>query len=187
MRELAVRIKFVSACLGNVRRECYVRGKKRPHYLLPRSPNGKVTFLNTWWQAVLKRAAEILCKHHSEIKKIRFDVEVDGSPRQLEQLVEDIDGKEVKTLTGHFHRYFRADRFAKHEAFFPGAVIGLRCIVPTAISDDDFRRLMELAGKYCGISPGCPNEFGYFTVESIQATGRGRSQNEAAQKEPTTP
>jgi len=141
-----------------------------------------VTFLNTWWQAILKRAAELLCKHHTEVKKIRFALEVEGLSHPLEDVTEEIDGKKVTTLRGHFHRYYKADRFAKHEAFFPGSVIELRCIVPQKISDDDFRRLLELAGKYCGISPACPNEYGFFTVESIQSTGRGKENKE---KEPT--
>ena len=187
MRELAVRIKFISACLGNVKRQCYVRGKPRSHYLLPRSPNDRVTFLNTWWQAILKRAAEIHCQHQSEVKHIRFDLEVDGTPRALKEVVEEKEGKSVKTLQGHFHRYYRDDRFVKHEAFMPGTIVGVRCVVPQLISDDDFRRLMELAGKYCGISPGCPGEFGFFSVESIQPTGRGRGNcSVAEEKEPTT-
>jgi len=145
-------------------------------------------FLNTWWKAILKRAADILCKHQGEVKRIRFDVEVDGTPHPLEEAFEEVDGDKVPTVRGHFHRYYKADRFAKHEAFFPGTVIGLRCIVPQTISDDDFRRLLELAGKYCGISPACPNEYGFFTVESIQSTGRGKENKdeEVKEKEPTT-
>lgn len=191
MRELAVRIKFISPCLGNVKRQCYVKGKPRLHYLLPRSPNGRVTFLNTWWQVVLKKAADILCRHHSEVQRIRFDLEVEGTPRPLFELSVMLDGKRVTSLQGHFHRYYREDRFVKHEAFFPGTIVVVRCIVPQAISDDDFRRLMELAGRYCGISPGCPHEFGFFSVESLQSTGRGAwlssgKEADRKEKEPTT-
>jgi len=114
-------------------------------------------------------------------------LEVDGSANKLVEVIETVGGERVSTLQGHFHRYYAEERFVKHEAFFPGTIIGLRCIVPQAINDDDFRRLMELAGKYCGISPGCPNEYGFFSVESIQPTGRGKiDQSMVKEKEPTT-
>lgn len=177
MRELAVRIKFTTPCLGNVRKHHRVQGRVRNHFLLPRNPGGKVIFMNTWWQAILAQAAKILCRHHGEVKSIRFAMEVDGKPRPLEEgEVEDPrTGRKQVVLKGHYHRYYAEDRFSKHEAFFPGTVIGLTCIVPQGINDEDFHRLMELAGKYCGISPGLPGEFGFFTVESIRSTGTGRA------------
>lgn len=154
MRELAIRIRFTSPCLGHVQRQLRERGKKRLHWLMPRNPDGKVVFLNTWWRAILHKAAEILCKHQREINEIRFAPEVEGEPRAV-----------PREYHVHFHR---ENRFSKHEAFFAGDVIGIQCVVPSAISDDDFHRLLTYAGKYSGISPSHPGEYGFFTVESVR-------------------
>jgi hypothetical protein len=149
-----------------------VNGRLRNHFLLLRNPGGHVIFMPTWWQAILAQAAEVFCRHHQEVKKVRFAMEVDGKPKPLvEKTIQDRNGNDKKVLSGHFHRYYAEKRFSKHEAFFPGTVIGVTCVVPASINDDDFYRLMELAGKYCGISPGFPGEFGFFTVESVRPTG----------------
>jgi hypothetical protein len=157
MRELMVRIRFTSHCLGNVRKHYREKGRLRNYYVLPRNPDDKVIFMPTWWASTMRRAAEILCKHHNEVRQIRFALEVDGNPRPIPDQL--------------FRRYFESDKFSQHEAFYPGDVIGVTCVVPTAIDDDDFRRLMTIAGKYCGMSPGQPNkEFGYYVVESVTPT-----------------
>ena len=172
MRELSVRIKFTSPCLGQVKRIWHEGGKKRSHFLLPRNPStGRVIFLPTWWQALLLRAAEVMCRHQSVVKAIRFGIEVDGLPRPLPG--------------GFYFRYYREKCFAKHEAFFPGDEIGLTCLVPDEIDDDDFRRLVEIAGKYYGMSPARPNEYGFFTVESVQPIGPNH--NGEARRERLTP
>lgn len=156
MRELMVRLSFTAHCLGNVRKHYRERGKVRHYYVLPRNRDEKVIFMPTWWATTVRRAAEILCKHHKEVEQIRFAMEVEGNPRPVpEQL---------------YRRYFDNDKFSKHEAFYPGDVIGVTCVVPDAINDDDFHRLMTYAGKYCGMSPGQPNKFGFYVVESITPT-----------------
>jgi len=156
MRELTVRIRFTTHCLGNVRKHYRAKGRLRNYYVLPRNPEGKVIFMPTWWATTLRRAAEILCKHFKEVEQIRFALEVDGNPRPIPDQL--------------FRRYFEADKFSSHEAFFPGDVIGATCAVPDAIDDDDFHRLLTYAGKYCGMSPGHPNKFGYYVVESVIPT-----------------
>lgn len=156
MRELTVRLRFTSHCLGNVKKHYRKQGKLRHYYLLPRNPEGKVIFMPTWWSSTLKRAAEILCRHHKEVEKVRFALEVEGNPRP--------------TPEQFYRRYYSDNKFSKHEAFFPGDVIGVTCAVPSEIDDDDFHRLMTYAGKYCGMSPGQSNDFGFYVVESIRAT-----------------
>jgi hypothetical protein len=45
---------------------------------------------------------------------------------------------------------------------------------------------MELAGKYCGMSPGLSNEFGFYEVESIKATERtGQTRKHHRTDDPT--
>lgn len=157
MRELAVSLKFTSPCLGNVKRQYRRNGKIRHYFVLPRDPSREhVVFMPTWWQSTLRRAAEVLCRHQSEVDEIRFAVEVVGDPRPVP--------------TELYRRYYNKRQFSKHEAFLPGDVITVTCIVPSSISDDDFLQLMRYAGRYCGISPAHPNEFGFYDVESIRNT-----------------
>jgi hypothetical protein len=185
MRELTVRIRFTAHCLGNVRKHYRERGRLRNYYVLPRNPNGQVIFMPTWWAATLRRAAEVLCKYYGEVQQIRFAMEVSGNPRPIPAQL--------------YRRYFEDSKFSQHEAFFPGDVISVTCLVPEAIDDDDFRRLMTLAGKYCGMSPGHPNtQFGFYEVESITPTmppqpmqrkqrSLGDDDEVAKREEPSTP
>jgi hypothetical protein len=161
--------------LGNNKRHHRQNGKLRSHFLLLRDPDGDVIFLRTWWRAVLRQAAEILCRHQKQVENIRFALKVDGRPRELEEYEErdPATGKTRLMVRGYFFRHYRPDRFAKHEAFFPGDVVGLTCAVPSSISDQDFMELMSYAGEYVGISPARPGEFGFFKVESVRPK-RGR-------------
>lgn len=162
MRELSLRLAFSKHCLGNVKRFHSIDGKRRTYFLLPRSPEGRVIFLPTWWTAVLAKAAEVLCYHQDTVKTVKFSLEVDGLPRPVPEQF--------------FRRYYEEGKFWKHEAFYPGDVIGLTCLVPDSISDEDFQRLMTIVGKYYGISPARPNEYGFFTVLSVQPCGIWRNE-----------
>ena len=151
MRELTVRIRFVSPCLGNAK-------DGAGNLKFARTPSGDVTFLASWHMDNMRLAARLLGRHQDEVQKILWDVAVDGVVAK---------GKD------RWHkRYFTARdnhrrRFARHECFQPGQVVGLNCLVPNAISDDDLLQLMTIAGKYKGLSPFRPGEFGHYTVESI--------------------
>lgn len=156
MRELSVRIRFTTPCLGKEKKH-YRDGKKtRYKFMFNRSPNGRVVFLPTWWRAIVIKAAELLARHQDAVKAIRFGCEIDGQPK-----------KEL------YSRYYDSNRFANHEVFTSGSVIGFTCLVPHDISDEEFERLLNYAGKYFGISPARPNEFGFFEVASVQRSGVG--------------
>lgn len=161
MRELEVRIQFTTPCLGNDKKfrteRSRGRQKKRSFFLFSRTSGGKVILMPQWWAALLRDAAQLLGRFHNEVSKIRFALEVDGSPRPV---------------PGEFYkRFYDSDRFSPHEAFFAGDQIGVSCAVPPTISDDDFWRLMELAGKYYGMSPYRDKEFGRFRVVKIERRG----------------
>lgn len=150
MRELTVRIRFTRHSLGNV------KDRETGRFVLPRNPEGFVLFLPTWHQANLRMAAQVLGRHQDEVGRFCWDVRVDGAVRR----------------DPWFKRWYGAGpggkkRYALHEAFWPGQVVGLHCVVPTQVSDDDLRRLMQLAGQYRGLSPWKPGEFGLFEVEQI--------------------
>lgn len=155
MRELTVRIKFTKPCLGNVKRYSVdtVSGRRWPYFVMPRTPSGQVRFEARWWRASLQFAANVLCAHQKAVREIRFDIAVDGSPSP--------------ELRSFYKRYFDAKRFVKHEAFHEGEIVGVNCVVPSSISDDDLWRLMDIVGRFRGISPFGPQEYGFFTVVSI--------------------
>lgn len=152
MRELTVRIRFTAPCLGNV------KSKGRDgKYFLPKNPAKQVTFMGTWHEANLKFAVQLLGRHQDEVGKILWDIVVDG--------------RVPAGSAGRHRRYYTGGngkrRFCQHECFPQGHVVGINCVVPTTITDDDMIALMNLAGKYKGLSPWKPGEFGHFEVESI--------------------
>lgn len=147
MRELTVRLKFVRHCLGNV---------KAPgtsgRFLLPRTPDGNILFPASWHHANMRFAAKTVGRHQDEVRKILWDINVDGVVRP----------------DNWYKRFYSLKRYVLHESFWPGQVIGLNCIVPVVITDEDFWQLLTVAGQYKGISPWKPGEFGLYTVESIR-------------------
>jgi len=154
MRELTVRIRFTSPSLGNVRKE----GPPCDKFMLPRAPNGRITYLAAWHYANLTLAAQLLNRHHTVVKEILWDIFIDGLPPRGER---------------QWHRRWFTNssnkkRYAEHECFPAGHIIGINCAVPSAITDDDMLQLMGAAGRYKGLSPWSPNEYGHFEVVSIR-------------------
>ena len=150
MRELAVRLRFTKHSLGNVKAK-----DNSGRFQLPRSADGPVIFLASWHKANMRFAANLLGRHQDEVGKIHWDISVDGNVRK----------------DRWYRRYYRAQngkrRYSLHEAFFPGEVIGVNAVVPVRIDDNDFWRLMNLAGRYRGLSPWKPGEYGFFEVHSL--------------------
>jgi hypothetical protein len=169
MRELTVRIRFTTPCLGSVKK--HVRdpetGKSWPVFLMPRTPDGKIRFEASWWKSSLAFAAKVLCKHHRLIEQVHFSVVVDGR----------IDTNPDNFFRRYFHERGgdnnrKKNRFVKHEAFFPGDVVGINCVVPQEINDDDFWKLMDLVGRFKGISPYGPRDYGRFEVDALRRRDR---------------
>lgn len=157
MRELTVRIRFTKQCLGNT----HSRDQDDTRLYLPRDPLGRVTFMASWHKANLSLASTILNKHQDEVGKIHWDIAVDGRPQR----------------GAWYKRYYMSPvskkmRYVMHECFLPNQVVGINCLVPLAITDEDLWRLMSLAGQYKGISPCRPGEYGLFVVESIRPRRR---------------
>lgn len=164
MKELVARLRFTSPCLGRIKTHCVNHGKVQNYYVLPRNPvTNRVMFQRQWWLAVLKRAAEILCRHQREVHDIRFVLDIDGEPSPIPQ---------------RFYRlHINSKKYSKHEAFFPGSEILVTCIIPNSIPEEDFLKLMQYAGRYYGISPAFPGNYGFFEVVSIAPTNGERSEN----------
>lgn len=151
MRELTVRLRFIKPCLG--------AGKdvKTGHFKFSRNPvTGAVTFMATWHQANVRFAAQLLGRHQDEVKKILWDVNVDGVVRD--------DGWFRRPVPGRGGR----TRVALHESFRVGQTVSINCAVPPAVTDDDLWELMRIAGQYRGLSPWRPGEYGQFEVIGIR-------------------
>ena len=150
MRELTVRIRFNQHCLGNVK-------GRRGNFFLPRDVEEAVVFMPTWHLSNMQLAASIYGRHQTEVRKIHWDPRID-----------------VVLLKDRWYRRTfsrgegKSPRIAFHEAILPHQVIGINCAVPDSITDDHLISLMTLAGKYKGLSPYKPGQFGRFTVEALR-------------------
>jgi len=157
MRELTTRIRFTQYSLGNTRTRGPWKGRDTSYLALPRGADGRIMFLPVWWQANMDFAARLLCRHQEEARKIYFDPFVEGKARALPN--------------GLYKRYIRSNQWSVHEAFWPGDVISVNAAVPSSISTDDFWRMMDFAGRFCGLSPyhtAKSADWGFFEVLSVQ-------------------
>ena len=155
MRELTVRLRFSRQCLGAV----LDPDKNDGRLVFARTEDGRVVFLQSWHMTNMKMAAQLLGRHQEAVEQIFFDVGVDGRTRWFKRMY---PGRNQKT------------RFCWHEAFLPGDVIGINCLVPDSIPDDDLLQLFNIAGRYRGLSPWHPGDFGHYVVDKItHRRGRG--------------
>lgn len=142
MIEVTAVLRFNQHSLG----DC--RYKKISRML--RDPEGRVMLLPTWWQALMRYAAQVLNRHHDDIKDIDWDPVVEGE-------------------TAEYKRYYAPGKFTTHEAFFPGDSITVNAVIPTTITIAAFQELLQVAGRYRGISPfrkdGSQGTFDVISVE----------------------
>jgi hypothetical protein len=152
MEEVTLRIAFLSESLGAVR--CSLDGEGDV-FCMPRSPDGRVMYLPTWWASIARFAAVAVGKPAAVVNKIAWDPIVDGEPKRWRRYFASADG-------GSGRR-----RYAKHEAFRPGDNLAVRCVLPDGLSREEFGRIMEAAGRYRGISPFKPGHYGLFRVVGV--------------------
>ena len=73
MRELTVRIRFLTPCLGNQKLS---DGSGR--FIFQKSPEGNVIFLASWHHANMRLAAQLLNRFQEDVSKIHWDINVDA-------------------------------------------------------------------------------------------------------------
>lgn len=160
MRELLLTLRFTSPSLGNVKK--YVRQENSavswPVFYMPRSLDGRVRFETNWWKSGLVFAADILCRHQKDVRNVEFAAELEG---RTNTDIRHFFKRFLPTATGR-------SRFVRHEAFLPDDVVRASCVVPDVISDEAFEQLMQYFGRFRGISPFRPKQYGHFQVEKIQ-------------------
>lgn len=148
MIEVEAALRFNQHSLGDRRHRDISR--------MLRAPDGRVMFLPTWWQSLMRYAAKVLNKHHDDVK------EIDWSPIVIGD-------------TSIYRRYYAPGKFTAHEAFMPGDIIQVHAVIPTTLPLDDFKELLDIAGKYKGISPyRSDKQYGTFDVTDVQKRTRGK-------------
>ena len=167
MQEVKVLLRFTTPCLGAVKR---YRNGLGTVFCFERTPGGQVMFPQTWWRAILVHAARIKNIPVTPIRHIEWSPAIDGSPRPWQRYLQDSDRPEGARRV-----------YAVHEAFMPGRDIGVECVLPVDLTVSTFAALMETAGKFRGISPYKPGEYGRFTVVSVQVAGRAIPQGDVIQ------
>lgn len=162
MQEVSIRLRFIRECLGSAKRRKSV--KDQVVFRMPRDPRGRVMFLPTWWGSIMTYAAKVHNLGHASVRKIDWDPIVDGAPRQGWRRIITPPSEDPKGRA----------RYAVHEAFHPGDVIGVKAVLPDGLGIDEFQELLTIAGTYKGVSPYQPSgeNYGTFEVVSVKQAVR---------------
>ena len=157
MQEVTIVLRFNRVCLGSAKRKKH----GQVIFCFDKDPAGRVMFMPSVWLALLRYAAKLLNKHHTEVKKIDWCPIVLGTPRpDWRRHIVSNHGPNAK------------QHYAIHEAFCPGDVVTLSAVLPDEISPADFENLLGIIGKYKGFSPFNPQEkYGTFEVIRVEPYG----------------
>jgi hypothetical protein len=154
VQEVTVKLRFNRVCLGAAKR----RRHGQVYFGFDRDPENRVMFMPSAWLSVMRYAAKLANKHYSVVQKIDWCPLVEGTPRNdWRRTIVSNQGAETRS------------HYAVHEAFQPGDVISLSCVIPDEITFADFEQLLEIVGKYKGFSPfnNATEHYGTFEVISI--------------------
>lgn len=154
MREVTIKLKFTTPCLGDVRD--VPSGILR----LRRDGVGRVVIMPNVWKLIINKSAPTCGVSPRICKSIRWDPVVDGEPKLFERMWSD-------ESTGGSKRGVDC-----HESFPAGAIVGIRALVPDDLTPDQLSKILNVAGSFCGVSPwGHRHGFGRFVVEDIRYAG----------------
>lgn len=173
MQEITVTIRFNRVCLG--------AAKRRRHgqivFCFDRDPANRVMLLPTAWLSGMRYAATLANRHHAAVKKIDWCPVIVGTPRN--------DWR--RTIVDHSSQQPAKTHYALHEAFRPGDTIVVSAVLPDEISLDDFVYMLNIVGKYRGLSPfhSAQDKYGTFEVISVEpvagpGTDNGNEQSRTA-------
>jgi len=157
MQEVQIRLRFNRECLGAAKRRT---NSDQIIYGFLRDSNRRVMFLPTWWGSLMHYAAKVVNCAHKLVGQVNWDPVIDAPPHKTFR----------RTLN-------RGARYALHEAFLPGTVVGVKAVLPDGLNVEEFQELLEVAGTYRGISHYQPQDdrYGTFEVVSITPTIRRRA------------
>ncbi len=169
MQEVTARLRFNRECLGFARQQT---ARNQVIYAMPRDSSGRVMFLPSWWKGRFRYAAKVVNRYNNLVKKIAWDPIVDGRVSRWKRIIvparQDPGGRE---------------RYALHEAFRQGDIIGVNAVLPDGLSVDAFSELLSVVGTYKGISPFQDEQETYGTFEVVSVTPTVRSRDNFTQGE----
>ncbi len=134
MQEVTIRLRFNRECLG------YAKGTTRKNkviYRMPRDSQHRVMFLPSWWRSRFRYAAKVVGRCGDLVKQINWDPIVDGNLSEWR-----------RTITPAHQDRKRRARYALHEAFRPGDMIGINAVLPAKMSLDDFTELLTVVDDH---------------------------------------
>ena len=171
MQEVTIRVRFSRECLGSVKR----RRRGQVVFCMLRDAHEHVMFLPSWWRNLALYASKVANKCQHLVRRIDWDPIVDGAPRS--------NWRRIVVSARHDPK--GRERYAMHEAFPPGSVIGVNAVLPDGMSIDDFGELMTIIGTYKGVSPfqDSSETYGTFEVLSVRSAVRGRGIEESQVKD----
>lgn len=154
MQEVAVRIVFVTPCLGNV-------SKQEPSgfvFAFPRDSVGGVVFSQQTWLPVLAYAATMRDLSVQLVSRVAWSPQVAGTVTRWKRMFSGESGSRR--------------RYAMHDAFRDGAEIATTAVLPDGLSVASFEDLLTVGGSYHGVSlfKVQDNSLGRFTVISVLPT-----------------
>ena len=151
MTEVTLRIRFTQPCLGGKQ----VREAALVVLAMPRGFAGQVMFPPVWWKMIVTHGAKVKGGSASLAGKVQWSADVDGVPQRWVRHVP----RTTDNRAGHVH----------HEAFLPGDIVAVDCVLPDGLTLDTFRVWMDAGGKYLGISPYKKGEWGRFVVVDVES------------------
>jgi hypothetical protein len=166
MQEVTIRLRFNRECLGSAPR---LSRNNNLIYKMHRDAQRRVMFLPSWWSTRFRFASRVLNRYDQLVSKIAWDSVIDGNVRTWRRTV--VLAKDDPK---------KRERYALHEAFRPGATIGVNAVIPDGLTVDAFTELLVTVGTYKGISPFQDDEdiYGTFEVLSVMPTVRSTKRHE---------
>ena len=153
MREVRSCLYFLQPCLSGIKNGKAGDDPKLPHFIFLRDSTGKnALILQEHWTRTMVFARKAMSVAVKPFYDVRFDPIVIGE-------------------IGIHHRFYspkNPNLYKRHESFLEGTRVEVRAMLPTGLSLADFRRTLEMAGRYAGITIHGWGEHGRFEV--IDAT-----------------
>ena len=149
MKDYNVQIRFTSPCLGNA------KDKESGRFLFARNLTDKILFLSTWHRSNMVMASKLLSSHQDAVKKIHWDTAID------------VELREKRWHRVYYKNAVGRERYSVHESIVPGQIATIAFVLPTGFLPDVFVQLMSIAGKYKGLSPWKPGEYGHYEVVDV--------------------
>jgi hypothetical protein len=149
MKDYTVRIRFTQPSLGNAKE------KTTGRFLFMRSSLGCIIFLPAWHKSNMLMAATLLSIRPELVRGISWDIEIDAKLT------------EKRWQRVYYRNSTGRERYSMHEAIMPGQTIGINCVLPLDLDDNVFSDLMSTAGRYKGLSPWKPGDYGHYEVVDL--------------------